>query len=285
VPEVKKLLAVAGLVIWFASPELQAADGDRIAFAPGRGGSYLGIGVAEIDSGRAKALALAEGRGVEITRVEQDGPAAKAGLKVGDVILDFNAQRVEGTEQFMRLVRETPGGREEKILISRSGVQQTVVLRTGARKGLTLPVGEGVQLVLPRGELFAPDAPDLQMPDIAKSYMGWRSPALGIEGESLQSQLARFFGVEQGVLVRSVLSGTAAERSGIRAGDVILRVNEQPISTPREISSALRAAVAAGRKTTTAALMRDRKELSVNVTLEEEKAEQVRTRKGAPTRL
>jgi serine protease Do len=283
VPVVNKLLLVAGVVICIVSPELRAADGDRIVVAAGRGGSYLGIGVAEIDAGRARTLALAEERGVEITRVEQDGPAAKAGLMVGDVILEFNGQRVEGTEQFMRLVRETPAGREEKIVISRSGAQQTIVLRTGARRGL--PGGEGVQLQLPRGELWGPDAPDLQMPDIAKSYMGWRSPALGIEGESLQSQLASFFGVKQGVLVRSVLSGTAAERSGIRAGDVILRVNEQSISTPREISSALRGAVAAGKKTITVAVMRDRKETSVSVTLEEEKAEQVRTRKRAPTRL
>ncbi len=275
---------VAGVAIWIASPALRAADGDRTV-AAGRGGSYLGIGVAEIDAGRARTLALAEERGVEITRVEEDGPAAKAGLKVGDVILEFNGQRVEGTEQFMRLVRETPAGREEKTVTSRGGAQQTVLLRTGARRGLTPPGSEAVQLVLPRGELFGPDSPDLQMPDIAKSYMGWRSPALGIEGESLQSQLASFFGVKQGVLVRSVLSGTAAERSGIRAGDVILRVNEQSISTPREISSVLRGAVTAGKKTITVALMRDRKETSVSVTLEEEKAEQVRTGKRAPTRL
>src|SRR5512139_2437444 len=63
--------------------------------------SYLGVGVAEINADRAKALKLKEERGVEITRVEDDSPAAKAGLKVGDVVLEYNGQRLEGTEQFV----------------------------------------------------------------------------------------------------------------------------------------------------------------------------------------
>jgi serine protease Do len=267
------------------SPGLKAAGVELVGIASVHGGSYLGIGVAEIDAERAKTLSLPEERGVEITRVEDEGPAAKAGLKVGDVILEFNGQKVEGTEQFIRLVRETPAGREEKVVVSRGGSIETITMRTGARRGPAALGAEGMQLLLPRAEFFGPDAPDLHMPDIAKSYMGWRSPALGIEGESLQSQLARFFGVTQGVLVRSVLSGTPAERSGIRAGDVILRINEQQISTPREISSALRSAASAGKKTVTVNLMRERKELSVNVTLDEERAEQVRARKRPPTGL
>src|SRR4051794_740069 len=71
-------------------------------------GSFLGVGVAELTPERTKTLNLRDEYGVEITRVEDDSPASKAGLKTGDVVLEYNGQRVEGLEQFMRLVRETP---------------------------------------------------------------------------------------------------------------------------------------------------------------------------------
>src|SRR3979409_1350361 len=85
-------------------PPPPPAPPDKVVMAPVGGGSFLGIGVTEVDSERAKALNLKEERGVEITRVEEDSPAARAGLKTGDVVLEYGGQRVEGTEQFVRLV-------------------------------------------------------------------------------------------------------------------------------------------------------------------------------------
>src|SRR5713226_2507308 len=97
------------------------------------GSSFLGVGVSEIDSERAKALNLKEERGVEVKNVDEDSPAAKAGVKVGDVVLDYNGQRVEGMEQFVRFVRETPVGRAVKLLISRNGATQTLTPTIGSR--------------------------------------------------------------------------------------------------------------------------------------------------------
>ena len=79
------------------------------------------MNLAEIDADRARELKLKEPSGVEITRVEDGSPADKAGLKPDDVVLEYNGQRVEGMEQFGRLVRETPAGRDVKMLISRNG--------------------------------------------------------------------------------------------------------------------------------------------------------------------
>ena len=100
------------------------------------GGSYLGVNLAEIDGTRAKELKLKETTGVEITRVEEGSPAEKAGLKPNDVVLEYNGQRVEGMEQFGRLVRETPGGREVKLVISRNGDIFTVLGMTYADSDL-----------------------------------------------------------------------------------------------------------------------------------------------------
>ena len=62
------------------------------------GTSFMGVMVQEIDSDRAKALKLREEAGVEVTRVETDSPAEKGGLKAGDVVMQYNGQRVEGME-------------------------------------------------------------------------------------------------------------------------------------------------------------------------------------------
>src|SRR6478736_5204357 len=94
------------------SPEPFEPQAPVVRMAPGSGTSYLGVNLREIDSERAKQLKLREEAGVELTRIEEDSPAARAGLKVGDAVLAYNGQRVEGIEQFSRFVRETPPGRE-----------------------------------------------------------------------------------------------------------------------------------------------------------------------------
>ena len=75
----------------------------------------------DIDADSAKKFNLKEVRGVEITQVEENSPAAKAGIKEGDVVLEYNGQPVEGGEQLSRLVRETPIGRQVKVGVWRNG--------------------------------------------------------------------------------------------------------------------------------------------------------------------
>src|SRR5579871_2928968 len=98
------------------------------------GQTYLGVNIAEVNADRARELKLKEPYGVEITRVEEASPADKAGLKSGDVVLEYNGQRVEGMEQFGRMVRETPAGREVKLLISRNGATQSITATVQTRK-------------------------------------------------------------------------------------------------------------------------------------------------------
>ncbi|MCS6953340.1 MAG: PDZ domain-containing protein [Bryobacterales bacterium] len=253
-----------------SDPDSEAATEDRAIVIRSGSRSFLGVGVAEIDAERAKALKLKEERGVEITRVEPDSPAEKAGLKKGDVVLEYNGQRVEGTEQFIRLVRETPPGRKATLLISREGQTQTVTATIGTTRdrGVFSFDLDRLQRELDRVRREAGEIRVFRIPDLPSPLMSWRTTLLGIEAESLSDQLADYFGVKEGVLVRTVLKDSPAEKAGIKAGDVITRVNDRPVDSPQELSRRLREA-RREQKTVTLALVRNRKEMNVTVTLEE----------------
>ena len=154
-------------------PDLLQAPGRRpqareFNSGPFVGGTYLGVNLAEIDANRAKELKLKEDYGVEITRVEENSPAEKAGVKAGDVVLEYNGQRVEGMEQFGRMVRETPPGREVKLTISRNGATQTLVAVLGSRKSRfsgNFPPGF--------------EMPEFHMPDIPQIFTTIAQPDAG----------------------------------------------------------------------------------------------------------
>jgi serine protease Do len=222
------------------------------------GGSYIGVMMQEVDSERAKVLKLHEAGGVEITVVEPDSPAEKAGLKVGDVVLKYNGLRVEGMQQFAHMVHETPPGREVKIDISRAGAPQSVTVKVAQRKAPHMEMGEMPPM---------PERLDIHIPDLPRGFMTLRSSVLGVEAESIDGQLAQYFGVKDGVLVRSVLKGTAAEKAGIRAGDVIVRIDDARVATPADISGRLRTLHG---KAASVVLMRDHKELTISVTISDD---------------
>jgi serine protease Do len=240
------------------SPSFFQAPGGAQVYEVHPGGvTYLGVNLAEVTADRARELKLKEPYGVEISRVEEGSPAEKAGLKAGDVVLEYNGQRVEGMEQFGRLVRETPAGREAKLLVSRGGATQTIAATLGTRKARVLG-----------GNTFPGVAiPEIRIPDIPQIFTAWRSPMLGIEAESLGPQLAAYFGVKDGVLVRSVINDSAAEKAGMKAGDVITKIDGTGVATPNEVSSAVRAA--SSNKTFAVELMRDHKDMTLNVNIEE----------------
>src|SRR5580704_15996070 len=87
---------------------------------------YLGVNLADIDANRAKALNLPEAMGAEVTRLLPASPAAAAGLRLNDVITQYNGLRVDGWVQLSRLISETPVDREVKIQVYRNGYPQYV---------------------------------------------------------------------------------------------------------------------------------------------------------------
>jgi serine protease Do len=219
-------------------------------------GSYLGIWIWEVDAARAKELRLPEAGGVEVTLVRPGSPAEAAGVKAGDVVAEYNGQKVDGIEQFSRLVRETPAGRPVKLQIVRNGTAQTLTAKIEVISAVERPG----PIVAGRGSLSQGEKQD-----VPRSLMTWRSPMLGLDLEPLSGQLATYFGVSEGVLVRAVGTGSPAEKAGLRAGDVIVRVGKQTVTTPAEITARLRAASGPSIHVT---VVRERKETAFTVTLE-----------------
>jgi len=255
------LLAASAL-----TPAVRAQSGrTRTITTISNSSSYLGIGVQDIDEERAKSLKLKETRGTEVTKVLDDSPAAKAGIKVGDVVTEYNGQVVDGQEQLTRLIRETPVGRQVKVVVWRNGASQTLTATTEAAKSIVFDGGTWIQPEIRVPEITIPPIPQIDIPNL---YMTYQNPALGIIGESLsqQEQLADFFGVKDGVLVKSVTSNSAAEKAGIKAGDVIIKLDDSKVSTTREITSALRSLRT--KKTITVTVVRNKKEIPLSVTIE-----------------
>ncbi len=248
-----------------ATPHARSAQ----AIVIQKGGGYLGIGGVEVTPDRVKALNLKEERGVEVSSVAEGGPAARAGIKAGDVVLEFNGTPVQGTVEFQRMVAETPPGRQVKITVWRNGAEQTITATIGERKN-------SITTITPEdGRTWTFDMPDMQgmprMPEFNIPHLEAISPSpvLGIYGEPLgeTEQLAEFFGVADGVLVRSVRKGSAAEKAGIKAGDVITKVDGSHVSSSTDIIRTLRSL--RGKKNTfTVTVVRNKKETPINVTLE-----------------
>jgi serine protease Do len=217
----------------------------------------LGIWVWELDASRAKDLHVAEGSGVVVTLVSPGSPAEQAGVRPGDVISEFNGQKIDGEEQFVQLVKDTAPGRPVKLKIVRNGTPQTINAKTGSISAADRPA----PIVVPQGA--ARDA--IFSPPVPRSLTTWRSPVLGVEAEPLFGQLASYFGVAEGVLVRSVAAGSAAEKAGLKAGDVITHVGKQPVTTPAAITAQLRTQNSAIVKL---GVTRERSAITVTLTLE-----------------
>jgi serine protease Do len=195
--------------------------------------------------------------GAIISRVQPNSPAEKAGLKEGDIILEFNKESVVGAQQLTRLVRETPVGRTVSVRVRREGREQTFNVTTERASGVR---SGRFELSTPNVRIFADGgfATDFPWPQVSTIYV-----QSGIRVEGLTDQLRDFFGVfsNTGVLVASVDSGSAAAKAGLKAGDVITSVNGTTVRTPFDFSREMRAA---GAKPMLK-IFRDKKEQEIKI--------------------
>jgi serine protease Do len=193
----------------------------------GSGSSYLGVDIDDVSPERLSELKLKEEHGAEVTMVDQDAPAGKAGLHEHDVIVSLNGTAVESAAQLRRMIKETPAGRVINLGISRDGQPLTIKVQLADRHK-SMAWEPNIHMNMPPIPEM-PAMPDFDLPvSIVVVHSGMRS---GLMVENITPQLGDFFGVKdgKGVLVRSVEKGSRGEKSGFRAGDVVVKVNDQPV--------------------------------------------------------
>jgi PDZ domain-containing secreted protein len=231
--------------------------------------AYLGVDIADVNADRVAALKLKEEEGVEVTMVDQDAPAGKAGIKEHDVILSMNGTDIESKPQLQRMIHETPAGRVITLVLSRDGQPMTVKVQLADRSSEFARVNKGKDFhfeVPPIPNI--PNLPDFEIPNVSVVVVH-SSLRSGLMVENLTTQLAEFFGAKNGngVLVRSVEKGSRAEKAGLRAGDVITRIGDQSVHDTSDFSSALRGRSKGG--SVNIGVIRDRKEQTLTLTLPE----------------
>ena len=246
------------------APSVSAQNRDTLSRAfeiVGRG-VQIGVAVEDLDADAAKQ---SKG-GVKVETVSPDGPADKAGIKAGDTITEFDGERVRSTMQFSRLVLETAADRPVAVAVLRGGQRMNVTV-TPERRSRSDDFGVRL-LDVPRPARITPTPPTpramqpltemLRAPGFFAFNNGRR---LGVTIEGIDDQLAEYFGVKEGVLVRSVQADSAAQKAGIKAGDVITAINGSKVYDASDLNRAIERLETSGEFT--ADIVRDKKTQSV----------------------
>lgn len=228
----------------------------------GGGSSYLGVDIADVSPERLGELKLKEEHGAEVTMVDQDAPAGKAGLHEHDVIVSLNGAGVESAAQLRRMIKETPAGRIVNLGISRDGQPMMIKLQLADRHKMK-EWEPSMKVEMPEMPEI-PSVPDFDVP--VSVVIVHQSARSGLMVENITPQLGDFFGVKSGngVLVRSVEKGSRGEKAGFRAGDVVVKVNNQSVHDTSDFTHALRSSSGA---TAAVTVLREKREQNLTLTL------------------
>ena len=179
---------------------------------------FLGVLIQKVTPEIAESLGMDKGNGALVANVTKDGPADKAGVKVGDVIIEFDGKEVKDSSDLPIIVARTPVDRRATMKVLRDKKEITLTVSVGELKD-----EEVVASVPEKGEL-------------------------GLTVQRLTPQMAESLGLDksEGVVVTAIEPGSAADEAGIRRGDVIVEVDRKPVRNLDEYKKAV-AAIRKGR--------------------------------------
>jgi membrane-associated protease RseP (regulator of RpoE activity) len=258
------------------------------------GKGYLGIEMRDVNADQAAALKLKEARGVEVVNMDHDGPACRAGLQIHDVIVQMNGQTVDGIDQLRRMLREMPVGSVVAFVVSRDGQQQTISTQLANRDTVERQAWEQRYKVpepesssssyVARGSGFLSSSTASSATKGQKNFLGLlpmlvSSSFTGAKLEVMGPQLAEFFGAQgsAGLLVRSVDVNSPASEAGLRAGDVVVKVNSVSVASGSDWSKTIHENKG---KPVSVVILRDKKEQTLTLTPDSKKRSSVESGVG-----
>lgn len=214
------------------------------------GNGFLGVYGEDITNDNIAKYHLSQARGVGITQVVSDSPAAKAGLRKDDVILRIDGENVTSVRKLNRLVSEIAPDHSVRITISRNGSEQEISATIGKRKNpfLASDLFKSSDLFKDQPKVWKWEGPKngdkwVDIPDNGGdlAIVLGNSRRIGVSTMELSKQLADYFGITngRGVLVTSVSEDGPAAKSGIKAGDVITAVDGEAVDSPGDIARAV----------------------------------------------
>ena len=198
---------------------------------------WLGVRIQNVDDGIAESLNLGKARGALVAGIDDKGPAKPAGLKAGDVIVKFDGKDIKESRDLPKIVASMPVGKEVPVTVMRDGKEQTLNVTLGRLpedpQQASLQTGEGKN---------GPAAP-------GKSVV---QRALGMEFSKLDADARKRYDIKdsvKGVVITQVSPNSPAADKGIKEGDVVVEINQEPVAAPADVTAKTKALKDAGKKT------------------------------------
>ena len=180
---------------------------------------YLGVSIQPLTGDLAKGFGVTETSGALVSAVVDGSPASKAGVRPGDVIVEYNGRKVARSEDLPRAVAESPVGREVPVIVVRDGARVSM-------RAMIVKLDEGREA---RATTAA----------AGESREAARTLGLALQPLTPAEARERGLGERGGVLVRGVHDGSPAANAGLRAGDVITEINRAPVRNADDVKQAM----------------------------------------------
>jgi serine protease Do len=209
---------------------------------------WLGVHIQTIDEDLASSLGLDEAKGALVAQVTPDSPAAKAGLKQGDVILEYAGQPIDELRALTRAVGDTEAGTKAKVVVWRDGGKQSLEVEITQMptedKVMARATDQGEETATPKlGVMLAELTPETR------------------EELELPAEV-------EGVVIADVQPGSPAAEKGLQRGDLIIQADRKPMSDPGMVAEAVRAAAERGDEAILLLVKRDGQDRFVALELE-----------------
>ena len=193
---------------------------------------WLGVRIQSVDDQIAESLSLGKPRGALVAGIDQNGPAGPAGIVAGDVIVSFDGKEVKESRDLPKIVASTPVGKDVPVGIVRNGKDQTVTVKLGL-------LDDGVKKAsLEKG---GPD--DTPKPAV--------QAALGMQLSQLTEDVRKKFNIKdtvKGVAIIGVDTGSPANDKAIKAGDIVVEINQNAVTDPADMALKIKAIKDTGKK-------------------------------------